>query len=169
MVSPILNNTGLPTITLIRDQFASPHQRSRWSYVSVARFSTRRGSLQLLANFEAAKSCDDISENRDLTDLGLLLLDCMEGHVLLPEKRQLDYINGQRQRNRVFGLSKAELWSGSKQLIDFLDELFNKDRSARSKFARPVSLPKKLVDLPDRYSTDLYTRSVKILNVFAHT
>ena len=137
--------------------------------MSVAQFSTRRGSLQPLADFEAAKSRDGISENRDLPDLGLLLLDCMEGHVLPPEKRQLDYINRQRQRNRVFGLSKAELWSGSKQLIDFLDELFNTDRSARSRFARPVSLPKKLVDLPDRYSTNLYTRSVKILNVFAHT
>ena len=86
-----------------------------------------------------AKACDDALQNQDLTDLGLVLLDCMEGHVLPAEKRQLDYIDRQRKHNKVFGLSKAELWSGSKQLIDFLDELFNKDRSSQSKFARPVS------------------------------
>lgn len=137
--------------------------------MSTTQFSTRGSSLQLLANFEAAKSCDDASQNKDLVDLGLILLDCIEGHVLLLEKRQLDYINGQQQRNRVFGLSKAELWSRSKQLIDFLDELFNRDRSARMKFARPVSLSRKPVNLPNKYSTNLYTQSVRILNVSAHT
>ena len=80
------------------------------------------------------------SQEKDLTDLGLVLLDCMEGHVLPAERRKSQFIKEQRQHNKVFGLGKAELWSGSKQLIDFLDELFNEDRPAHMKFTRPVSI-----------------------------
>jgi hypothetical protein len=63
----------------------------------------------------------------------------MDGHVLPTEKRQSQFVRQQRQNNKVFGLGKAELWSGSKQLIDFLDDLFNEERTAETKFARPVS------------------------------
>jgi hypothetical protein len=64
----------------------------------------------------------------------------MDGHVLPIEKRQSQFVKQQRQNNKVFGLGKAELWSGSKQLIDFLDDLFSEERTAQTKFARPVSI-----------------------------
>jgi hypothetical protein len=97
-------------------------------------------SYVCIVNLEAVK-CQDIESQakQDLVDLGLVLLDCMEGHVLPAEKRQQQFVKEQRKNNKVFGLSKAELWSGSKQLIDFLDELFDDERSACAKQLRPVS------------------------------
>ena len=64
----------------------------------------------------------------------------MEGHAQTAEKRSYEYIQGQRSLNKVFGLTKPERWSGCKQLIDFLGDLFNNERSASTKIAKPVRL-----------------------------
>lgn len=37
----------------------------------------------------------------------------------------------------MFGLGHPEHWSGCKQLIDFLDDLFNLEKSASVKFLKP--------------------------------
>jgi hypothetical protein len=75
----------------------------------------------------------------DLDDLGSVLLDCMQGYSRPVERRELQYVKEQRSMNQVFGLTNAEHWSGSKQLIDYLDDLFSEQRSARAKLLRPVS------------------------------
>jgi hypothetical protein len=64
----------------------------------------------------------------------------MEGHTIQPERRNSVSVQEQRRNNRVFGLNNAEHWSGSKQLIDFLDELFCQEKTSISKFSRPVIL-----------------------------
>ncbi|EMD97596.1 hypothetical protein COCC4DRAFT_27063 [Bipolaris maydis ATCC 48331] len=78
-----------------------------------------------------------IQSGNDLVDLGFVLMECMEGRSLPPHKRSLSFVKSQRERNKVFGLHNAENWSGSKNLIDFLDELFNEKRSADAKYTRP--------------------------------
>ena len=72
-------------------------------------------------------------------DLGFVLLECMEGHALPPEKRNTTFISQQRAVNKVFGLTNAEQWSGCKDMIDFLDELLNSSKTAMSKYSKPVS------------------------------
>jgi hypothetical protein len=64
----------------------------------------------------------------------------MEGHAIQPERRNTASVQEQRRNKRVFGLNNAEYWSGSKQLIDFLDELFCQEKTAMTKFSRPVIL-----------------------------
>jgi hypothetical protein len=49
------------------------------------------------------------SQEKDLTNLGLVLLNCIEGHVLPAERRKPQFIKEQRQHNKVFRLGKAEL------------------------------------------------------------
>lgn len=71
-------------------------------------------------------------------DLGLVLLDCMEGQIQPSEQRSISFIQEQRALNRVFNLSSPERWSGCKQLIDFLDELFHANKLAAAKMERPV-------------------------------
>ncbi len=71
-------------------------------------------------------------------DLGLVLLDCMEDDVTVIKERTIESVRQQRKDNKVFGLSNPEQWSGCKQLVDFLDDLFNEDRTAAVKFSRPV-------------------------------
>jgi hypothetical protein len=76
--------------------------------------------------------------NCDVTAFGFVMLECMEGHPISGNKRNLSFIQEQRATNKVFGLSKAGQWSGSKNLIDFLDYLFNEETSPLVKFAKPV-------------------------------
>jgi hypothetical protein len=63
----------------------------------------------------------------------------MEGRVLFGERRDQKLVQERRRSNKVFGLTSAEKWSGAKQLIDFLDDIFITDRSTFSKFTKPVS------------------------------
>lgn len=63
----------------------------------------------------------------------------MEGHALPTEKYSMEFIAGQRAANRVFGLTDAEQWSGCKEMVDFLDELFNENKTASAKYSKPVS------------------------------
>jgi hypothetical protein len=63
----------------------------------------------------------------------------MEGHLLLAERRDFQLVKDQRRANKVFGLTNAEKWSGSKQLMDFLDDIFIEERPIHLKFHRPVS------------------------------
>lgn len=76
--------------------------------------------------------------NVDLELLGFTLLECMEG---APSKHLRDgtYVRHQRELNQIFGLKNGGGWSGHKLLVDFLDDLFNKDRSGIVKLDRPVS------------------------------
>jgi hypothetical protein len=80
----------------------------------------------------------NLSQNVDLELLGFTLLECMEG---APSKhlRDGEYVRRQRELNKIFGLKNGGRWSGYKLLVDFLDDLFNKDRSAIAKLDRPVS------------------------------
>jgi hypothetical protein len=76
--------------------------------------------------------------NADLVDFGFVLWECMEGRALTAEKRHIGWIKDQRAVNKVFGFADPERWSGCKQLIDFMDELFNEQRTALAKFSKPV-------------------------------
>lgn len=136
-----LINRRLSITMSILNPFGSRHLISESFCVSVLSLVHNVDFLPLIADFETAKDFDSASQNKDITDLAFVLLDCMEGHVLPADKRTIKFISQQRDQNKVFGLAKAELWSGSKQLIDFLDELFNVNRSAHTKFTRPVSVP----------------------------
>ncbi|KAF2194731.1 hypothetical protein K469DRAFT_706215 [Zopfia rhizophila CBS 207.26] len=92
----------------------------------------------VLSNFECATKQDLNSySNADLIDLGFVVLDCMEGRSQPDSNRNIQFIKNQRAANKVFGLSKPERWSGCKQLVDFLDDLFNDKRSAPSKLSKP--------------------------------
>lgn len=67
------------------------------------------------------------------------------------------YVRAEREANRVFGLEKPHEWSACKLLIDFLDDLFCKDKSATAKLAKPVrdytiSLPATITYM---YSTNI--------------
>lgn len=78
--------------------------------------------------------------NTDLEDLGLVLLGCMDGR-LRSETTTAEQVRKQRDQNKVYGLKTAERWSGCKQLVDLLDDLFNIDntkRSPRLKLEKPV-------------------------------
>ena len=67
------------------------------------------------------------------------MLECMDGEPR-GDGRDAAYVREQRASNQVFGLREAERWSGHKQLIDFLDELFNAEKAASTKLRRPVSV-----------------------------
>mgnify|MGYP007130456848 CR=1 FL=1 len=67
------------------------------------------------------------------------MLDCMDGEPR-GAGRDAAHVREQRAGNRVFGMREAERWSGHKQLIDFLDELFNAEKSASTKLQRPLSV-----------------------------
>jgi hypothetical protein len=56
------------------------------------------------------------------------------------EIRDITYIQKQRDRNKVFGLRNPESWSGCKQLVDFLDDIFNISKDMRTKLDKPVSI-----------------------------
>ncbi|KAF2199592.1 hypothetical protein GQ43DRAFT_491301 [Delitschia confertaspora ATCC 74209] len=51
--------------------------------------------------------------------------------------REPGFVQRQRPSRKLFGLEGGERWSGSKLLIDFLDELFN-DKPAITKSDRPA-------------------------------
>ncbi|KAF2680646.1 kinase-like protein [Lentithecium fluviatile CBS 122367] len=90
----------------------------------------------VLSDFQQA-TFNETYSNSDLVALGFVLLECMEGHLLPDEKRNLQFVRDQRALNKVFGLSKAEQWSGSKNLMDFLDDLFNDNRAVLVKVSKP--------------------------------
>ncbi|KAF2010520.1 hypothetical protein BU24DRAFT_467143 [Aaosphaeria arxii CBS 175.79] len=95
----------------------------------------------VLSEFTSAAILDTSFEShKDLNDLALVLLECMEGRPLLSEKRSTDFVKGQRAQNKVFGLSDPERWTGCKVLVDFLDELFSEERSASTKLSKPVGI-----------------------------
>ncbi len=74
--------------------------------------------------------------NLDLEALGLTLLVCME-----PQERTArtaEVVREKRATNKVFGLKDPERWSGSKQLVDFVDDLFSLRRRPTMKLEHPV-------------------------------
>jgi hypothetical protein len=79
-----------------------------------------------------------MTPNIDLELLGHTLLECMEG-ASSSSLRDEKYVRRQRGLNKIFKLHNGEKWSGYKLLVDFLDDLFNRDRSAIAKLNRPVS------------------------------
>ena len=48
------------------------------------------------------------------------------------------FIRRERSKNRGFGIRNAERWIGCKQLIDFLDDLLNSQKSSAAKLENPV-------------------------------
>ncbi|KAF1971153.1 hypothetical protein BU23DRAFT_194983 [Bimuria novae-zelandiae CBS 107.79] len=90
------------------------------------------------SDFEAVtQSTTSHLDNSDLKDLGFVLLECMEGHALPTERHNMEFIVDQRAVNKVFGLTNAEQWSGCKDMVDFLDELFNEKKTALAKYSKP--------------------------------
>ena len=65
------------------------------------------------------------------------MLECMNGRPW-KDLREVDFIRQQRAKNRVFGLEDPDRWSGYKDLIDFLEELFNTEKPAIMKLDKPV-------------------------------
>ena len=72
----------------------------------------------------------------DLEGLGLVLLNCMEEGDR--RVRTAQQVRDERATNKVFGLANAEQWSGYKQLVDFLDDIFTGSRMPQVKLERPV-------------------------------
>lgn len=60
----------------------------------------------------------------------------MEG---APKHLSIEEVRQQRATNKVFGLTDCERWSGHKQLVDFVDDLFSTRRKWQAKYERPVS------------------------------
>jgi hypothetical protein len=128
----------------------------------------------IAADFEhASKLLPGTYSNSDLVDLGFVLLECMEGHLLPADRRNHRIVVEQRRANKVFGLASAEKWSGSKQLVDFLDNIFDEDRPIHSKFDRPVSLPSSKLsvihNLITRISIDMCHQGEKVMIVLGAT
>ncbi|KAK4984569.1 Lysine Methyltransferase 2D [Elasticomyces elasticus] len=76
--------------------------------------------------------------NTDLEDLGIVLLRCMEGR-LPGDSLTVANVRARRLENKVFGLNEPGRWSGCKQLMDFLDDLFSAAKPAYVKPEKPVS------------------------------
>ncbi|GME34766.1 hypothetical protein GQ43DRAFT_443825 [Neofusicoccum parvum] len=91
-----------------------------------------------LTNFEDAKPFEDAMPNSDLEQLGLLILQCMDGRNA-GNHADVGRVRQHRALNKVFGLTEPERWSGAKQLMDFLDDLFNREKCAETKITKPVS------------------------------
>ncbi|KAF2257506.1 hypothetical protein CC78DRAFT_588461 [Lojkania enalia] len=92
----------------------------------------------VLSGFDSATQNASMQySNTDIVDLGFVLLDCMEGHPQSAEKKRVRYIEEQRAMNKVFGLSLPERWSGCKQLIDCLDDIFSENRPIDVKMLKP--------------------------------
>lgn len=73
-------------------------------------------------------------------------------------KRDVEFVREQRALNKVFGLKDPEPWSGAKQLVDFLDELFNYKKSIDAKIEKPVRSLSSLNRFvsADRFSTSTF-------------
>jgi hypothetical protein len=98
-------------------------------------------SFHVIADFgHATEHSSNACPNTDLIGIGLVLLECMEGRSQSEEKRTSQHVKDERAMNRVFGLSEPGRWSGCKELIDFLDDLFKEDRSASAKIAKRVRI-----------------------------
>lgn len=57
---------------------------------------------------------------------------------LISSHHTAEFIRGERSANRVFGLIPSERWSGNKDLIDFLDDLYG-SRPVAEKLSKVVS------------------------------
>lgn len=74
--------------------------------------------------------------NTDFEDLGLVLLNCMDGKIRSTSCSVL-WAKEQRAKNKLYGLKSAERWSGYRNLVDLLDDLFG-DRLPVAKIEKPV-------------------------------
>lgn len=78
-----------------------------------------------------------VSPNKDFEQLGLVLIECMDGKL----RSQDNTVAGAkrlRAANKVYGLNTAEKWSGCKQLIDLLDDMFSTERTPLAKMNKRV-------------------------------
>jgi len=108
-------------------------QHQKVSPLSI-RLCGRTGKV-FLGDCEESTPHDGPPNNIDLEALGLTMLCCME-----PRSKQANSAEEVRQRratNQVFTLQNGEKWSGCKQLIDFLDDLFCTQRLPAVKLRRP--------------------------------
>jgi hypothetical protein len=92
----------------------------------------------VLANFDNFLcTTTEQTSNSDLECLGSAVLECMNG-APKKELRNLEEVRRLRDSNKTFGLDNGEKWSGSKLLVDFLDNMFNKQIPAIAKLEKPV-------------------------------
>ncbi|KAK4985838.1 Lysine Methyltransferase 2D [Elasticomyces elasticus] len=105
--------------------------------VETIRICRRSGEL-LLSNFDSVTRSVRHRDlpNTDLEDLGVVLLRCMEGR-LPGDSLTVANVRARRLENKVFGLNEPGRWSGSKQLMDFLDDLFSAAKPAYVKLEKP--------------------------------
>ncbi|KAF1347676.1 hypothetical protein BDV97DRAFT_415663 [Delphinella strobiligena] len=90
-----------------------------------------------LADWEVYSVVDpNMLPNDDFEGLGLVLIDCMDG-ALRSQDNTVAKVKQQRAAKKVYGLNTAEKWSGSKQLIDLLEDMFSESRTARVKIDKP--------------------------------
>lgn len=66
---------------------------------------------------------DSSPPNTDLEALAVVVAQCMDGKVFETDGSRDVAKRMRAQKRQVFGIQDAERWSGSKQLIDFLDEM----------------------------------------------
>ncbi|KAL9057399.1 MAG: hypothetical protein Q9162_002344 [Coniocarpon cinnabarinum] len=69
-----------------------------------------------------------------------------------PTHEYVNRIRAKRSESQVFGIDNAERWSGSKDLVDFLDDLLNENKLPSSKFARMH----KFVDAHDQLTRGIH-------------
>ena len=116
-------------------------------------------NLPFLADFGCSNHFEDVYPSCDLESLALVLIECMNGKPLAnaaDRNSQLYDIRAERANNRVFGIQRAEEWSGCDQLVDFLDDLLNMEKSSKAKIERPVSSSKSM------FVTGLLTREARV-------
>ena len=78
-----------------------------------------------------------LTSNLDLEQLGYVVLEYINGRPW-KDLYKIDFIRQQRVKNRVFSLKDLDRWSGYKDLINFLEELFNIKKPAIIKLDKLV-------------------------------
>lgn len=77
-------------------------------------------------------------ESFDLVELGLTLLDCMDGPGK-QKNRTAEDVYQSRQDNALFGLVEPIPWVGHQELMDFLEFLFREETDVLRKLTKSVS------------------------------
>ncbi|KAL9093222.1 MAG: hypothetical protein Q9159_000399 [Coniocarpon cinnabarinum] len=104
--------------------------------LNTIRVSSRKPSV-VLADFENCEKRDGDERQTDLEALAAVLIQCMDQKIpAQPTHEYVNRIRAKRSESQVFGIDNAERWSGSKDLVDFLDDLLNENKLPSSKFAR---------------------------------
>ena len=114
-------------------------------YVVLGEMATMKlcwAPLTAPADFDNCKKVGDVSSQVDLDALASVLITCMDKgpQTALEVAPHVQFVREQRAKSQVFGIGAPERWSGSKQLVDFLDDLLNAGKAPQAKLERAVSM-----------------------------